>query len=64
MCDPLPGHQHIKGGVLLDVVHGLLVSHHGEIVAVQLEDLVVDPQPYITMYTYLTNLTARDLVSI
>ena len=42
--DPLPGHQHVQHRHLLDVVHRLLVRHHGEIISIQLEYLVVDPE--------------------
>ena len=42
--DPLPGHQHVERGVLLDVGHGLLVRDHGEVVSVALQDLVVDAE--------------------
>ena len=45
LSDSLPSNQHIQDVVLLDIVHGLLVSHHSEVVAVQLKDLVMHPQP-------------------
>ena len=44
LSDSLPSNQHIQDVVLLDIVHGLLVSHHSEVVAVQLKDLVMHPQ--------------------
>ena len=40
--DPLPGDEHVERGALPDVRHGLLVRDHGEVVAVALQDLVVD----------------------
>ena len=40
--DPFPRHQYVQGPCSLDVVHGLLVRHHSEVVAVKLEDLVVN----------------------
>ena len=43
--DAFSGDEHVEDGVLLDVVHGLLVRDHGEVVAVALEDLVVNPEP-------------------
>lgn len=45
MCDSFSGHQDIQGPGLLDVVHRLLVRDHGEVVAVELQDLVVHHQP-------------------
>lgn len=40
----LAGHQHVEYRVFPDVAHGLFVGDHGEVVAVALQDLVVDPQ--------------------
>ena len=41
MSDALPGHEQVEDCVLLDVLDGLAVRHHGEVVAVALQDLVV-----------------------
>ena len=43
--DSPPGDEHVEDVVLLDVVDGLLVRDHGEVVAVELEDLVVNSEP-------------------
>ena len=43
LCDALPGHEHVEDGVTLDVGHSFLVRHHGEVIPVQLEDLIMDP---------------------
>lgn len=40
--DPLSGDEHVKRGVLLYVVYGLLVSDHREVVPVALKDLVIN----------------------
>ena len=37
-------HEHVEDWLLLDVVHCLLVGDHGEVVAIQLEDLIVHTQ--------------------
>lgn len=45
MRDPPPGDEEVQHRVPPDVVHGLLVRDHGEVVSVALQDLVVHPQP-------------------
>jgi len=52
----LASHQHVEYGVFPDVAHGLFVRDHGEVVAIALEDLVVDPQTGSSGGTALVNL--------
>ena len=48
--------------MFLYIVHGLLVGYHREVVAVQLEDLVVDLQTRLTRCTLRSDLCHVDPV--
>ena len=40
--NPLPVHEHVQGGLPLDVLNGLLVGHHSEVVSVNLKTTMLD----------------------
>lgn len=60
--DSLPGDEHVQHGVLLDVLHRLLVCHHGEVVSVHLEYFVVNLEAAFRCWAALVNLCDIDSV--
>lgn len=62
MSDALTGDQQVQDGMLLDVVDGLFVRHHGEIVAIALQDFVVDTQPRPGSRTAVMDLGTVDTI--
>jgi len=60
--DTFPGDEHVEDGRLLDVVDGLLVGHHREVVAVQLQDLVVDAQTCSSGCAVFCNISHVDSI--
>lgn len=62
MRDPLACDKEVEDGMLLDVVDGLLVSHHGEVVAIALQYLVVNAQSCTSSCTPVMDLSAIDAI--
>ncbi len=56
---PFSGHERVEDGILRYVAHSFLVRDHGEVVAVGLEDLVMQSTPGLLAELSSTILTAR-----
>ena len=62
LSNPFSGHKNIEHPCLLDVVHGLFVRHHREVVPIKLENLVINQEPGLARRTVGGNLRHVDSV--
>lgn len=62
MSNPFSGNKNVEHPCLLDVVHGLFVRHHREVVPIELQDLVIDQKPGLARRTVGGDLRNVDSV--